>query len=35
MNINFPIDAVITWVDGSDEYHKKRMAPYISVQQAE
>lgn len=32
-NIQIPVDAVITWVDGEDEQHIKMMAPYISVQE--
>ncbi|RXP57607.1 hypothetical protein EC396_06530 [Lutibacter sp. HS1-25] len=30
INITKPIDAVISWVDGEDENHIKKMAPYIS-----
>lgn len=27
--MNFPIDAVITWVDGKDEQHQQKMLPYL------
>ena len=26
---NFPIDAVIAWVDGGDENHQKKILPYL------
>lgn len=29
MNIDFPIDVVILWVDGSDELHQKKMEPFL------
>lgn len=29
MEANFPIDAVITWVDGNDEHHREKMLPYV------
>lgn len=27
--MSFPIDAVITWVDGKDEQHQQKMLPYV------
>lgn len=27
---DFPIDALITWVDGNDENHQKKMLPFLS-----
>ncbi|MFD1294336.1 Stealth CR1 domain-containing protein [Lutibacter holmesii] len=30
MNVDYPIDAVILWVDGNDELHKKKMLPFVS-----
>jgi len=29
-NFNYTIDAVITWVDGTDPLHQKKMLPYLS-----
>ena len=26
---NFPVDAVIAWVDGGDENHQKKIFPYL------
>ena len=28
---NYPVDAVITWVDGGDQEHQKKMTPYIEA----
>ena len=28
-NFNLTIDAVILWVDGNDEKHKRKISPYI------
>jgi len=29
INLNYPIDAVIAWVDGHDELHRAKMRPYL------